>query len=484
MLITIKFGGTSVGSAERIRGAAQLVKSVVDQGHQVVVVTSAMSGITNRLVALLETAGTPCDDEQARVTEFFRFTKTLEQDHAKAAREAIDDPDLVEEVARILYSERHGLERVLLGCHFLGEMTPIGYDFIVSEGERMCVPILANCLKSLGVESAAIGAEGCGIATDNNYGSARPLEGPTRQGVRERLLPILEAGKVPVAGGFFGRSEQGRIAVLGRGGSDYSATLVGCALDADEVWIMTDVPGIKTTDPRLVPAAHTIDEVPYLIAAEMSMLGAKILHPKSVLPAAKQSVPVRVASSFEPDLPGTRLVPLEGVGQPSVTALTLVRGGALVRLSSSELGNEGVVSTELIGDLRRYNVEILASATGSNGGSVLWLVGPLDLERFLALIEKHHREHIEHEVHRNVAVLGIVGQQVATAAGVIATVAGCLEKVGAQPLAILQGASPNSVVIALPDDDTRLPNVLRSLHTEFGLDQPDSAVASKLGTAT
>ncbi|MFQ5734691.1 MAG: aspartate kinase, partial [Planctomycetaceae bacterium] len=344
-------------------------------------------------------------------------------------------------------------------------------DFIVSQGERMCVPILANCLKDLGIDAVGIGSEGCGIMTDDNYGSARPLEEETRQRVRERLLPLLDAGKVPVVGGFFGHSPQGRIAVLGRGGSDYSATLVGCALDADEIWIMTDVDGIKTTDPRIVPAAHTVSEMPYLIAAEMALLGAKVLHPRSVLPAMKQSTPVRVASTLEPDKPGTRLVPLRPGKAPCVSALTLVRRGTLVRLSSPELGNVSVANPELYVELRRQNVDVLATGTAANHGKALWLVGPLDAERFLSVLEEHTHDEVEREIHEDVAVLGVVGEQVATAAGIIALVVNCLAEVDAQPFAILQGASPNSIIIALPDDDEKLATTMKLLHTRCGLDE-------------
>jgi aspartate kinase len=471
MLITIKFGGTSVGDAERIRSAAQLVASQVAQGRKVAVVTSAMSGVTNKLVALLDEAKVTGTDDQQRITQYFRFAKSLENDHTETARRAIKDPQLFEQAANILYSERHALERVLIGSHFLGELTPIGYDFIVSQGERMCVPILANCLKDLGVDAVGIGGEGCGIMTDSNYGNARPLEKETRTEVRRRLVPILESGKVPVMGGFFGHSPQGRIAILGRGGSDYSATLVGCALDAGEIWIMTDVDGIKTTDPRIVPAAHTVHEMPYLLAAEMSLLGAKVLHPKSVLPAAKQGVPVRVASSFEPEKPGTRLVPSLPDETPRVVALTLVRHGTLIRLSSPELGSEPVVGADLNTDLRRQNVDFLASASTANGGNALWLIGPLETDRFLVLLEQHKDATVPSEIHRDVAVLAVIGERVATATGIIALLVRCLDEVGTQPLAILQGASPNSVVVALPDDEKQLPTTLKILHTRFELDE-------------
>jgi aspartate kinase len=467
MLLTIKFGGTSVGNAERIRSVAEFVRRTRQQGHGVVVITSAMAGVTNKFVAQLQQK---LGDGESQVATHLLFTKRLEQEHLETARRAIGDDQLVEEVARALYAERHGLDRVLLGSHLLGELTPLGWDFVVSGGERLCVPVLANCLRDLGVDAVGLGGDEAGIVTDNNYGNALPLEGPTRLTVRQALLPLLDAGKVPVVAGFYGRSQQGRIAVLGRGGSDYSATTIGAALDADEIWIMKDVAGIQTTDPRLVKDAYTIPELSYRLAAEMALLGAKVLHPKSVQPAARQRIPVRIASSFNPEEPGSRLVALEPARQPSVTALTVVRGGGLVRAAAAQPGDDGEVPASFHSALRRANVDILASAAGFNGGSTLWLLGPLELECFLKVLHQQELP-LQTEVQRDVAVLGIVGERVATAAGVLARVARCLETLGRQPLAILQGASAHSMVIALPDDD-QLPATLRLLHTELGLDRP------------
>jgi aspartate kinase len=468
MLLTIKFGGTSVGSAERIRCVAEFVRRTQQEGHRVVVVTSAMAGVTNRLVALLEQQSSAGDE--AQVAARLLSTKKLEMEHLQTALRAIRDDSRVEDVSQALYAERAALDRVLLGSHLLGELTPLGWDFVVSGGERLCVPLLTHCLRDLGVDAVGLGGDEAGIVTDNNYGNALPLEGPSRSAVRSTLLPLLEADRVPVVAGFYGRSLQGRVAILGRGGSDYSATTIGAALDADEIWIMKDVAGIQTTDPRLVTDARVIGELSYRLAAEMAQLGAKVLHPRSVQPAARQSIPVRIASSFAPELPGSRLVPAEESQNPCVTALTVVRGAGLVR-AAAELGDEGEAPARLNDALRRANVDVLASAAGLNGGSALWLLGPQELERFLKLLHQQVEAPLQTEVQRNVAVVGIVGDRVAQAAGVLARVARCLEKTGLEPLAVLQGASPHAVVIALPDDDLWLPATLQLLHSELGLDR-------------
>ena len=476
--VTMKFGGTSVKDAACIRNAAGVAKNLHDQGAQVVVVTSARAGVTDRLVALVQPHPVDPANEAERLADYFRATRELEEEHLAVAREAIHDPLLVEETAKALYAERIALERVLLGSHLLGEMTPIGQDIVVSQGERMCVPLLVNCLRDQGVDAVGVFGDACGIVTDNNYGKALPLDDATRAGVRRALLPLLEAGRLPVVTGFYGRSEQGRIAILGRGGSDYSATLIGCGLDCDEIWILKEVDGIQTTDPRLVPAARTLPEMSYLIAAEMSQLGAKVLHPRSILPALRQKVPVRIANSFRIDLPGTRLVtrpekgtvPPSSKGQspfPGVTALSLVRGGGLVRVIASELGGEDVVDARLTKDLRDANVEVLASAIGQSGGSVLWLLGKGELPRLLPLLKRYQAGRFEIETARDAAVLGIVGEKVATAPGIHHTLARCLDEVGVQPLVTLSGGSANSIVLALPDEQGPLTQAMQLLHSRL-----------------
>jgi aspartate kinase len=473
MLITIKFGGTSVKGGERIRGAAQLVQSVVAQGHRVVVVSSAMGGITNRLIGVLDRFAEPLADESQRVGEFLRFTKELEADHQQAAKEAVGSPQLVAETANDLYAQRHDLERYLMGSHFLGELTPIAHDWIVSVGERMVVPVLAGSLRSLGVNAVSIGGTGAGIITDGNFGNARPDMRRTREEVRKTLLPLLEQGQVPVIAGFYGRTPQGRVAVLGRGGSDYSATLIGAALDSDEVWIMTDVDGVKTTDPRLVPAAHTIAEMPYHAASEMAMLGAKVLHQQSVEPVVAQKIPLRIANTFEPEKPGTWLVAKPKGKSPPVWAITLA-SGALVRLTSAGVGITGSFAGKLFEQFERRNVEILAVAGARNGQSLLCLLGKESLKRFRELVKQQAVEDVSVEIQEPIAVLGIVGHEVGRKPEVLAKVAGCLAAAGAHPLSILQGASPDSLVAALPDvQDTSkneaLVSALRSLHKELGL---------------
>lgn len=471
MRLVIKFGVTSVGSGERIRAAAEWIARVKAQGHEVVLVTSAMAKVTDALVSLAEKVLAKTD-EDTWLTECYGVTRQLEKDHQWAAQLALGTPRELEEVHHALARERKDLEKLLMGSHLLGELSRMGYDALVTAGERMCIPLLAACLREVGLDAVPLGGDEAGIVTDCNYGSARPDEVATRGGVRSALLPHLDAGRVPVVAGFYGRSHRGRIAILGRGGSDYSASLLGCSLDADEIWIMTDVDGVKTGNPRLIPDAFSLPSLSYEVAAEMALLGAKVLHGKCALPAARQKIPLRIASTFAPEKPGTYLTCAHG--EPEVTALTLVRQAGWVQATAPE-GITEHLAVKLIQEVRRRNIDVLARASGFNGASLMYLVGNLDLPKFLRLLEKLRGDELNIEVHRDVAVLGIVGEKVTEVPGLLAKVSHSLDRVGSTPLVLLLGASPNSIVIALPDCEKQLGKVLRALHEDLGLNRLASA---------
>src|SRR5919202_4507728 len=229
-LRVMKFGGTSVGDASRIRAAAEITASAAKRG-EVLAVVSAMSGVTNRLV---------------EAEQIIKDAATLCQ-----------------------------------GTAMLRELTPRALDAISSVGERLSARLMAAALEETGVRAEAVEATEV-VVTDDEHGQAEPLMDETRARASERLLPLLAGGVVPVVTGFIGATRGGTLTTLGRGGSDYSATILGAALGASEIIIWTDVPGVMTADPRLVREARTIHDISYAEAAELAYFGAKVLHPKTL----------------------------------------------------------------------------------------------------------------------------------------------------------------------------------------------------------
>lgn len=465
MILVVKFGGTSVGDGARIRRAAELVVWLQGQGHQVVVVTSAMSKVTDQLVALAEKAAPEHGGEETWLADSLPLVRKLERDHLEAAGQALYNGQL-ENVRAHIKDEIFQLERVLKGSQLLGEMPRSSFDFLVSEGERLCVPILTACLRELGLRAVGLGGDEAGILTDNNFGCARADEERTCQAVRENLLPLLEQGQIPVIAGFYGRSQRGRPAILGRGGSDYSATLIGAALDADQIWILTDVDGIHTGDPNLLERAHTVPEISYDVAAEMALLGAKILHGKCAAPAAQRHIPVRIANAFHPERRGTYL---SHQSQPGVTALTSVRAAGLVQATSLE-GVSEQFAVRIVEEKRRKNIDVILRTSGLNGATLMYLVDHLNLNRFVKVLHRLKDPQMKLHIRRDVAVVGVVGERLQEIPGLLTTINRCLDEAHAQPLVFVQGASPHSIVMAFPDQEENLRKLLTLLHRELGLD--------------
>ncbi len=290
----LKFGGTSVGSAEAFDQVAKIVARARQQDSQVVVVTSAMSGVTDTLInaAKAAAAGDRKPYREAR--------EDLMAKHQMVAGQLIGDGVERAALGRLFDARLTAFERLCRSVDVLGELTPRGLDVISGTGERLSAPLLAAVLRANGVAAEWVDAAEI-VVTDDNFGNADPLIEPTTVHVESRLQPLLNGGVVPVITGFIGATKDGISTTLGRGGSDYSAAILGAALHADEVQIWTDVNGIMTADPRVVPTARTIPEISYIEAAELAFYGAKVLHPKTILPAVERDIPILVLNTFEPD---------------------------------------------------------------------------------------------------------------------------------------------------------------------------------------
>src|SRR6185436_20611321 len=292
MKIVMKFGGTSVADAERMRRCAKLIKERAAE-HKVVVIVSAMDGMTEELLALADAAGTANHPAlNARMKEIWRR-------HEDAAK-ALGQPDAV---APLLEQ----LDRLVLGISMVGEVTPRSRDAVVSFGERLSAPLLRKALELEGVKSKAYTGQEIGLVTDEKFGEAEPLMELSLYQIADALKAPLEAGEVPVVTGFIAATQHGVVTTIGRGGSDYTATIVGAAIKADEVWIWSDVDGLMSADPRIVPGAKLLERIRFIEAIEMGLFGAKSMHPRALEPAAERKIPVRMRNTFNPDCPGTRI---------------------------------------------------------------------------------------------------------------------------------------------------------------------------------
>jgi aspartokinase/homoserine dehydrogenase 1 len=312
----MKFGGTSVGDASAIQKVAEIVHAASRESDLVVVV-SAMSGVTNQL---LEAAKHAAIGDRAAVQAIF---SQLRSRHRAAIRELIHSiPQRVRVNLQLEQILEEG-ERLCESAVALSQLTPATRDAISSLGERLSAPMVAAALQERGVPSGAIEATEL-IRTDTGHGSAEPHMAATREFCHARLRPLLQNGIVPVVTGFIGATAEGRLTTLGRGGSDYSAAILGAALDANEVTIWTDVDGLMTADPRLVPGASTIAEISYREAAELARCGAKVLHPKTLSPVGESGIPIWIRNTFAPERRGTRITPAGPATEAAIKGLAVM----------------------------------------------------------------------------------------------------------------------------------------------------------------
>src|SRR5260370_11581592 len=298
-LQVMKFGGTSVADAECIRRAAQIVARASLEGA-VLVVVSAMSGVTNQLILAARQAA---DGDETKSRE---IAAALHNQHGAVVSDLIEDEVRNSHAASELEQISGEVTTLCRGIALLRELTPRTLAIVSGIGERLSARLMAGALNELGVPSEAIEATEV-IITDDDYEQAEPLMDQVRERASARLRPMLAAGVTPVVTGFIGATVDGTLTTLGRGGSDYSATTIGVALEADEIIIWTDVDGVLSTDPRLVPEARLLREISYNEAAELAYFGAKVLHPKTLRPVAEAGIPVWIRNSFSPETPGTRI---------------------------------------------------------------------------------------------------------------------------------------------------------------------------------
>ncbi|GAG21667.1 unnamed protein product, partial [marine sediment metagenome] len=260
---------TSVANGKKIRHVANLIADNRNEDCEVVVVVSALEGVTNQLIQAAEEA------KNGNREYIHRFKQEILERHLITAKEAIEDKQLEAEAKQVLIARVGELERVLKGIVYVNELSPKSKDNVISFGERLSAPIVSGALKDLGLLSVHLTGGEAGIVTDSNFGEAGLLMNFTRFQLKKNLEPLLNKGTVPVVTGFIAATQDGETTTLGRGGSDYTATIVGAALDADEVWIWTDVDGLMTSDPKIVPQAKTIPELSFQEATELTIFGAK-----------------------------------------------------------------------------------------------------------------------------------------------------------------------------------------------------------------
>jgi|Deesub1362B_J571_1020462.scaffolds.fasta_scaffold02651_5 aspartate kinase len=470
-MLVMKFGGTSVGDGERILQVARLVAGIEDLdirpsiASRKLLVISAMSGVTDMLLGAAKAAATH-DGEVVR-----EVAGELRGRHQEVARK-VAPPGEEEGLLALVNSLVGEFESLCHAVSILGELTPRGLDAIASIGERLSVRLVAAALRKEGLPAVVLDATEL-IVTDDNFTNASPLMEETEARVRQRLLPPLEQGKVPVVTGFIGATEAGTTTTLGRGGSDLSAAILGYCLDADEVWIWTDVDGVMTADPRIVPEARTIAEISYAEVAELSYFGAKVLHPKTVLPAMEKGIPIRILNTFNPIGPNTVIVAEPKPDRETVKGITSIKEVSLVTVEGRGMLGVPGIAARVFSAVAGEGISVLMISQSSSEQNICFVIRREETGRALKALEKAFAyEMARRNVDRiwaqeGVAIIAVVGAGMKGTPGIAAKVFGALGWAGINVVSIAQGSSEYNLSLVVSEEEAD--EAVRAIHKKFEL---------------
>ena len=491
-MIVHKFGGTSVQDAQSFANVANIVIEHHDKGNgappgKMVVVVSAMSGVTDQLIAGARAAAEGKDSVCREITAnvLSRHLDVVETLLAQSTERL--------EVGGRIEDRLHDLERLYRSIAVLGELTVRGCDAVASFGEQLSASILAAVLRERGVRAQAISATQL-IVTDDNFGTATPLMDRTRRQLQERITPLVERDVIPVITGYIAATERGVATTLGRGGGDYTAAIIGAGLDADEVWIWSDVDGILTADPNIVPHARTLTELSYNEAVDLAYFGAEVLHPKTIRPVIENRIPLRIVNTFNPTHPGTLIVETPSPGRELLPAIISTTGLSLIAVGSHDDTWAVQMAARALQRLSEAGVDVLMFSQSFSEHSLNLVVREQDQAHCLNVLCREFGDGSPQEwlnlppngessdrptsrklgnacslgAKEQVATISVVGVPGWNATGIVSHAFAALGKHGARVIAVAQAATEYSVSFCIPESQLR--DTVRFLHRELGLE--------------
>jgi aspartokinase/homoserine dehydrogenase 1 len=458
--LTMKFGGTSVGSVAAIRQAMAIIRQARDeQANRTAVIASAMSGVTNLLQDGLHCA------IEGNTTGYNNIAETMTTRHQEAA-----DALLTAEREPVMAEIEELIEDFTQFCdsvRVLGEAPPRARAYTLGLGERMNVRLVAAALRQDGIDAQAVDATDL-IVTDDRYENAAPFMEETRNKTRRFLAPLFDRGIVPIITGFIGATPDGTSTTLGRGGSDYSAAIVGVCLDSDEVWIWTDVDGVMSADPRIVPEARTIDRLSQQEVSELAYFGAKVLHPKTIRPVLEADIKLVVKNTFNPDHPGTLIVPNgQATGEP-IKAVTAIRDMSLITVEGKGMMGVPGIAARTFGAVARTGTSVLIISQSSSEQNICFVVPqgsvPLVVETLSAefKVEMARRDIDQIKVQDEITIITVVGAGMLQVPGIAGRIFTATGKSGVNVIVIAQGSSECGISMAVTAQDAD--NALRAIH--------------------
>ena len=432
-MLVMKFGGTSLGDRERIDTVVALVRSRLPR--RPVLVCSAHAGVTDLLLEGARQAAAGKPDLGAVRTREEAILRSLKL-----------NPKLVD-------ADLERLDQMFRGLALLGELTPRSLDQVAAFGERMAVKAIAAVLRRRRIPATAVQADEAGLVTDGRFGRATP-RAETYANLKRALAKV---DGVPVVTGFLGRDQEGNVTTLGRSGSDFTATILGRALAAEEVEIWTDVSGVLTADPRIVPDAQPVENLTYAEASELAYYGAKVIHPATIQPAVEKGIPVRILNTMDPAAPGTVIMPVRGRRKARVTSIASKRGIHLVNIVSGRMLGQSGFMAKVFDVFKRHDVIVDLIATSEVSVTV-----SVDDPQGLPEVVDDLREFSTVTMRESASLVAVIGERMRQASGLAGQVFSAIGEAGVPVLAISYGATKTNLQIVVPTERER--DVVRALH--------------------
>jgi aspartate kinase len=460
----MKFGGTAVDSGKKIVHITNLIKSYHDKGNEIIGVFSAVTGMTDEI---LNVSGYVLKRDKRKIKDFINKTREI---HTDIIQGCIKNKSYKAKAIRVVEALLKEMENILNGIVMLSEVTEKAMDYLLSFGERLLTPIVSYSLLDKGLDSVYLTGQEAGILTDSKFGHSRPLLDTTKIRVKYHIDPLLKENKIPVITGFIGADQNGNITTLGRSGSDYTATIIAVCVDADEVWLWTDVNGLMTADPHIVKEARVLKEVSFAEAIELSLFGAKYMHPRALEPVMDTKIPIRIKNAFNLSNEGTVISknPYKS-SQNIVKSIIAIRNTALIDVSGGGMVGAPGTAAKIFDALARKSVNIMMISQSPSESSISMVVKKDDLDTATTTLDLTLLDKVIKNVRVNedVAVIAVVGSGMRGIKGIAARVFSSVSKDNINVIMIAQGSSELNLAFVVDNDDCE--KAVRSLHEAFML---------------
>jgi len=461
--LVVKFGGTSISSVKNIIEVAKILHNL-SKKNQIITVCSAISGVTDDLIQISKFI------QKGNKDKAKKLTKKIIQKHKQLADDLIKKPQNRKKLLEKLKSDSKELEHLLHGIILLGEVTPRSMDYLISFGERLSINLVAYALLDLGSKSIPLTGKDIGIVTDSNFGEARPLMDTTRIRISKIAEPLLAKKIIPIVGGFAGADQHGKFTTFGRGGSDYTATIIASCINSDEIWLMSDVDGLMTADPKIVKSAKVLKEVSYVEAIEMALFGAKQIHPRTFEPLLSKKIPMRIRSTFNTKNLGTNVIATPDIGtKKTVKCVSAIRNNGLIDVRGGSMVGAPGTAAKIFSTLAEVGVNIMMISQSPSESSISIVVKKTDLDKAVSALEMNLLGKIikKLEVTTDVSIIALIGSGMRGTIGVASRVFGAVEKKGVNVVMIAQGSSELNIAFVVKDSGCK--SVVQALHDEFEL---------------